>query len=57
METFERIESEIEPAETVLHSPVRDRAELHRLLRRLQGLGLELIEVRRRPANSSDITA
>jgi hypothetical protein len=57
LDTFERLESDVEPVETVLHGPVRDQAELHGLLRRLQGLGLELIEVRRLPASSSDIKA
>jgi hypothetical protein len=57
LDTFERLESDIEPVETVLHGPVRDQAELHGLLRRLQGLGLELIEVRRLPASSKDVKA
>jgi hypothetical protein len=57
LETFERLESDVEPVETVLHGPVRDQAELHGLLRRLQGFGLELIEVRRLPVSSSDLTA
>jgi hypothetical protein len=57
LETFDRLESDIEPVETVLHGPVRDQAELHGLLRRLQGLGLELIEVRRLPESSGDFSA
>jgi hypothetical protein len=47
LETFEGLESDLEPVETVLHGPVRDQAELHGLLDRIQTLGLELIEVRR----------
>ena len=39
------------PAETVLHGPVTDQAGLHGLLDRIQSLGLELIEVRRLPAD------
>jgi len=35
--------------ETVLHGDIRDQAELHGILDRVQGLGLELIEVRRLP--------
>ena len=35
--------------ETVLRGPVRDQAELHGLLDRVQTLGLELVEVRRLP--------
>ena len=39
--------------ETVLHGDIRDQAELHGILDRVQGLGLELIEVRRLPNESS----
>jgi hypothetical protein len=49
LESFEGMESEVEPVETVLHGPVRDQAELHGLIDRIQALGLELIEVRRLP--------
>jgi hypothetical protein len=57
LQTFEAMESDVEPVETILHGPVRDQAELHGLLRRLQSLGLELIEVRRLPETSHGITA
>jgi hypothetical protein len=50
LDSFEGMESEIEPVETVLHGPVRDQAELHGLIDRIQALGLELIEVRRLPS-------
>jgi hypothetical protein len=49
LDSFERMQSELEPVETVLHGPVRDQAELHGLIDRIQALGLELIEVRRLP--------
>jgi hypothetical protein len=49
LESFEGLEGDVEPVETVLHGPVRDQAELHGLLDRIQALGLELIEVRRLP--------
>jgi hypothetical protein len=49
LDSFEGMSSELEPVETVLHGPVRDQAELHGLLDRIQALGLELIEVRRLP--------
>jgi hypothetical protein len=49
LESFEGMSSEVEPVETVLHGPVRDQAELHGLLDRIQALGLELVEVRRLP--------
>ena len=38
-----------QPVETVLHGPVVDQAALHGLLRRVEALGLELVEVRRLP--------
>jgi hypothetical protein len=47
--TFDEFESNVEPVETVLHGPVRDQAELHGLLHRIQALGLELVEVRKLP--------
>jgi hypothetical protein len=56
LETFD-MESDVEPVETILHGPVRDQAELHGLLRRLQSLGLELIEVRRLPESSQGVRA
>ena len=49
LETFDAMQSDVEPVETILHGPVRDQAELHGLLRRLESLGLELIELRRLP--------
>jgi hypothetical protein len=52
--TFDPLESDVERVETILHGPVRDQAELHGLLHRLQALGLELIEVRRLPAGHSE---
>jgi hypothetical protein len=47
--TFDHMESTVEQVETILHGPVRDQAELHGLLHRVQALGLELVEVRRLP--------
>ena len=32
LDTFDDMESEVEPVETILHGPVRDQAELHGLL-------------------------
>jgi len=57
LDTFDAMESGVEPVETILHGPVRDQAELHGLLRRLQSLGLELIEVRRLPEGSEGLRA
>ena len=49
LETFDMLESDVERVETVLHGPIRDQAELHGIIERVQALGLELIEVRRLP--------
>ena len=49
LETFDDMQSDVEPVETILHGPVRDQAELHGIIERVQSLGLELIEVRRLP--------
>ena len=57
LETFDAMESDVESVETILHGPVRDQAELHGLLHRLQALGLELIEVRRLPESRHGLTA
>ena len=49
LDRFDPLESDLERVETVLHGPVRDQAELHGIIERVQSLGLELIEVRRLP--------
>ena len=40
-------------AQTVLRGQVRDQAELQGVLRHLHSLGLELVEMRQAPADSS----
>jgi hypothetical protein len=47
LDSFSGMDSELEPVETVLHGAVRDQAELHGLIQRIQALGLELVELRR----------
>lgn len=49
--SFAGLSSEIEPAETVLWGTVVDQAALHGILDRVRELGLELLEVRRLPAD------
>jgi hypothetical protein len=49
LERFDSLESDSERVETVLHGPVRDQAELHGIIERVQALGLELVEVRKLP--------
>jgi hypothetical protein len=46
---FDDMQTGVESVETVLHGPVRDQAQLHALLKRVQSLGFELVEVRRLP--------
>jgi hypothetical protein len=46
---FGDMQTGVESVETVLHGPVRDQAQLHALLTRVQSLGFELVEVRRLP--------
>lgn len=48
--SLEGIDARVESSETVLVGDVVDRAALHGLLRRLQTLGVELVEVRRLPS-------
>jgi hypothetical protein len=44
---FDRLVASVEPVETVVHGPLRDRAALHGLLARLETLGVQVLEVRR----------
>lgn len=44
---FEGFDAEVEPAETILRGSITDQAALHGVLDRIQGLGLELVEIRR----------
>jgi hypothetical protein len=47
---FEGMTSHVEPVETVLHGPIADQAALHGTIALVRSLGLELVEVRKRPA-------
>jgi hypothetical protein len=51
--SFEDMEAATGPAETILTGRVVDQAQLHGLLERIQLLGLELIEMRQLPGESS----
>ena len=50
LRTFDRLDTDVERVETVLHGPVPDQAELRGVLERFAALGLELTEVRRLPS-------
>lgn len=46
---FDMLEPDAARIDTILHGPLRDQAELHGVLERVQSRGLELLEVRRLP--------
>jgi hypothetical protein len=46
-ESFRGLETEVEPADTILRGPVQDPAALRALLERVEAMGLELVELRR----------
>jgi hypothetical protein len=54
---FEGLTATVEPVETVLHGPLQDQSSLHRLLDRIQSLGLELVEIRRLPDPADELSA
>lgn len=47
LEEIEGVQVAIQPVGTILRGTVVDQAALHGVINRLQGLGLELVEVRR----------
>ena len=44
----------VQPVQTILAGPVEDQAALHGLVRRIEALGLELVELRRLPRCAGD---
>lgn len=48
-EDFADFTTAVLPMETVIRGDIRDQAELHGILDRLQQFGLELVEVKRLP--------
>ena len=45
------MDAQVEPVETVLRGAFGEQEDLHEILAHLQDLGLELLEVRRLPAD------
>ena len=43
-----------EPVETVVYGPLADQEAVHRLLTKLESLGLEVVEFRRLPGQADD---
>jgi hypothetical protein len=52
--SFDGLDSDFEPAETVLHGVDLDQAALHGVLERVRTLGLELVEVRQLKRGRAD---
>jgi hypothetical protein len=52
--SFDNLDAEVEPAETVLRGTQLDQAALHGVLERVRELGLELVEVRQLKSGRSD---
>lgn len=53
---FERLDLNVSelPVETVLNGPFEDQSALYGMLRQMEGLGLELVDVRRLPEQGDD---
>jgi hypothetical protein len=50
---FEGLAVTTEPVETILYGPVADQETIHKLLVKLESLGLEVVEFRRLPDQGS----
>ena len=46
---FEGLAVSTEPVETIVYGPLADQEAVHRLLTKLESLGLEVVEFRRLP--------
>jgi hypothetical protein len=51
---FEGMTVAVEPVETIVYGPLADQEAVHRLLEKLQSLGLEIVELRRLPGQVDD---
>ena len=51
---FEGLAVTTEPVETILYGPIADQEAVHKLLIKLESLGLEVVELRRLPGPPSD---
>jgi hypothetical protein len=49
---FEGLAVTTEPVETIMYGPLADQEAVHRLLIKLESLGLEVVEFRRLPGGS-----
>jgi hypothetical protein len=51
---FEGLAVTTQPVETVVYGPLADQEAVHRLLTKLESLGLEVVEFRRLPGEADD---
>jgi hypothetical protein len=51
---FEGLAVTTEPVETIVYGPLADQEAVHRLLIKLESLGLEVVEFRRLPGETGD---
>jgi hypothetical protein len=51
---FEGLAVTTQPVETVVYGPLDDQEAVHRLLTKLESLGLEVVEFRRLPGEAAD---
>jgi hypothetical protein len=54
LSAFEGLAVTTEPVETIVYGPLADQEAVHRLLIRLESIGLEVVEFRRLPGESGD---
>jgi hypothetical protein len=54
LSAFEGLAVTAEPVETIVYGPLTDQEAVHRLLIRLESLGLEVVEFRRLPGEAGD---
>ena len=54
LSAFEGLDVTTEPVETIVYGPLADQEAVHRLLIRLESLGLEVVELRRLPGEAGD---
>jgi hypothetical protein len=54
LSAFEGLAVTTEPVETIVYGPLADQEAVHRLLIRLESLGLEVVEFRRLPGETGD---
>ena len=52
LSAFEGMEVTTEPVETIVYGPIADQEAVHRLLIKLESLGLEVVEFRRLPGGA-----